>query len=447
MMTMNQETVVKNGIVVTMNKDREVFEGSVLIENGKIVEVNKGSESPKADVEIDAGGGIITPGFICAHTHLYGILLRGAYLNITPPTDFTQNLQRIWWLMDEEMNYNDAYISSLMASLELLRAGTTTFADTFSGPNAIDGVLDHIERGVNEVGIRGILSFESTQRRSDDEGYRGLRENERFIKRSGRGMISVHASFTVRDELLKEAERMASELNVPLTIHASEGKWDLYHNLERYGKRTFERLNDLGILNPRAVIAHAVNVNEDELNIISRTHTNIVHNPLSNMLNAVGVAPVPEMKKLGINLSLGNDGYIFDTFENMRAAFLMHKLNKLDPRVMSFLDVLEMSTINAARAYGLDKSLGSLEAGKLADVVVLKPAIRPTPLTSSSSYAYLINGVNAKDVDTAIVNGEVVLSGGNPTKIDLQSANRKASEMVQDYWQRLSKGKERIEIL
>lgn len=444
---MNKEIVVKNGIVVTMNKEREVFDGSVLIENGKIVQVSKGGQGLKADVEIDAEGGIITPGFICAHTHLYGILLRGAYLNITPPTDFTQNLQRIWWLMDEEMNYDDAYISSLMASLELLRAGTTTFADTFSGPNAIDGVLDHIERGVNEVGIRGILSFESTQRRSDEEGYRGLKENERFIKRSGMGMISVHASFTVRDDLLKEAERMASKLNVPLTIHASEGKWDLYHNLERYGKRTFERLNDLGILNSRAVVAHAVNVNEDELNIISRTHTNVVHNPLSNMLNAVGVAPIPEMKKLGVNLSLGNDGYIFDTFENMRAAFLMHKLNKLDPRVMSFLDVLEMSTINAARAYGLDKSLGSLEAGKIADVVVLKPAIRPTPLRPSSSYAYLINGVNAKDVDTVIVNGEVVLSKGNPTKIDLQSANRKASEMVQDYWNRLSKARERIEVL
>jgi len=444
---MNREIAVKNGIVVTMNREREVFEGSVLMENGKIVQLIKGSEKIKADIEIDAEGGIIAPGFICAHTHLYGILLRGAQLNISPPSDFTQNLQRIWWLMDEEMSYNEAYISSLMASLELLRSGTTTFADTFSGPNAIEGVLDYIEKGVNEVGIRGILSFESTQRRSDEEGYRGLKENERFIKRSGRGMISVHASFTVRDDLLKEAERMATELNVPLTIHASEGKWDLYHNLERYGKRTFERLNDLGVLNSRSVVAHAVNVNEDELNIISKTNTHVVHNPLSNMLNAVGVAPVPEMMKLGINVSLGNDGYIFDTFENMRAAFLLHKVNRLDPRVMSFLDVLEMSTINAARAYGLDKYLGSLETGKIADVVVIKPAIRPTPLKPSSSYAYLINGVNAKDVDTVIVNGEVVLSKGIPTRVDLESANRKASEIVQDYWNRLSKARERIEVL
>lgn len=444
---MNRELVVKNGIIVTMNKDREVFEGSLLIENGRIAGVYRGKQGPKADVEIDAEGGIIAPGFICAHTHLYGILLRGASLKIKPPTDFTQNLQRIWWLMDEEMNAQDAYISALTASLELLRAGTTTFADTFSGPNAIEGVLDHINKGVTETGIRGILSFESTQRRSLEEGYRGLKENVRFIKGSGRGMISVHASFTVKDELLKEAAETASELNVPFTIHASEGKWDLYHNLERYGKRTFERLNDLGVLSERAVVAHAVNVNEDELEIISKTHTNVVHNPLSNMLNAVGVAPVPEMKKMGINLSLGNDGYIFDTFENMRAAFLMHKLNKLDPRVMNFMDVIEMSTINAAKAYGLDKELGSLEAGKAGDVVVIKPQIRPTPLTPETSYAYLINGVNGKDVDTVIVNGEVVLANGSPVKLDIEKANKKAADMVNDYWRRLSKARERIEVL
>ncbi len=349
--------------------------------------------------------------------------------------------------MDEEMNAQDAYISALTASLELLRAGTTTFADTFSGPNAIEGVLDHINKGVSETGIRGILSFESTQRRSLEEGYRGLKENARFIKGSGRGMISVHASFTVKDEFLKEAAETASKLNVPFTIHASEGKWDLYHNLERYGKRTFERLNDLGVLSERAVVAHAVNVNEDELEIISKTHTNIVHNPLSNMLNAVGVAPVPEMKKMGINLSLGNDGYIFDTFENMRAAFLMHKLNKLDPRVMNFMDVIEMSTVNAAKAYGLDKELGSLEAGKAGDVVVIRPQIRPTPLTPETSYAYLINGVNGKDVDTVIVNGEVVLSNGVPVKLDIEKANKKAADMVNDYWRRLSKARERIEVL
>ncbi len=446
---MNRSLVVKNGIIVTMNKKREVFKGNVIVENDKIVDVIKGESKESGETVVDAEGGIVVPGLICSHTHLYGILLRGSPLKISPPSDFTQNLQRIWWPMDETMNRDDAYISALTASLEMLRSGVTMFADTFSGPNAIDGVLDYIEKGVKEAGIKGIISFEATQRRNIEEGYRGLEENIRFIKKGGtkvRGMISLHASFTVTDDLIKKAVEERDKLGVPFTIHTSEGKWDLYHNLERYGKRTFERLRDLNALGPRSVVAHAVNVNEDELSIIRETGTNVAHNPLSNMLNAVGTAPVPEMMRMGINVSLGNDGYVFDEFENIRAAYLMHKLNRLDPRVMGFLDVLEMATVNAAKAYGLE-NVGSIEPGKNADVVVIKPLIRPTPLTESSAYAYLVNSVNSKDVDTVVVDGRVVLSKGVPTTVDLEKVNKKALEMVGNYWERLKTAGEKVEVL
>ncbi len=448
---MNRTVSVNDGIIVSMNNKREVFRGSVLIENNKIVQVERNSSKLKADEEIDARGSIVTPGFICSHTHLYGILLRGAPLKLMPPSDFTQNLQRIWWPMDETMNGDDAYISALTASLELLRTGTTTFADTFSGPNTIKGVLDRIENGVLEAGIRGFISFEATQRRSEEEGYEGLEENERYIKKAKddkmSGMVSIHASFTVHDDLLKAGKELSDKYSVPLTIHTSEGKWDLYHNLERYGKRTFERLYDLGILGKRTLVAHAVQVNEDELDLIARTGTSVAHNALSNMLNAVGIAPVPEMFKLGINVSIGNDGYIFDAFENIRATYLIHKVNKLDPRVMSFLQVLEMSTVNAAKSLGIHEKLGSVEVGKLADLVIIKPSVRPTPLNESSAYGYLVNSVNGKDVDTVIVNGEVLLKGGKFVKIDIDKVNAKAEKIVSDYWRRLANVTEKVEVL
>ncbi|MGC8568839.1 MAG: amidohydrolase family protein [Nitrososphaeria archaeon] len=448
---MNRTIAINNGIIVTMNPKREVFRGSLLIENSRIVQVERGEKRLKAEEELDATGSIVTPGFICSHTHLYGILLRGAPLKLSPPSDFTQNLQRIWWPMDETMNENDAYISALTASLELLRSGTTMFADTFSGPNAIDGVLDYIEKGVMEAGIRGVIAFEATQRRSEEEGYRGLKENERYIMKDKNekmsGMISIHASFTVHDDLLREGKRLSDKYAVPLTLHTSEGKWDLYHNLERYGKRTFERLHDLGVLGERTLVAHAVQVNEDELNLIAQSRTHVAHNALSNMLNAVGIAPVPEMLRMGINVSIGNDGYIFDTFENIRATFLIHKVNKLDPRVMSFLQVLEMSTINAAKALGVSDRLGSIEPGKLADVVIIKPSVKPTPLNEQSVYGYLVNSVNGKDVDTVIVNGEVLLSGGRFTKVNVEDINRKAEELVGDYWRRLANAAEKVEVL
>jgi Cytosine deaminase and related metal-dependent hydrolases len=169
---MNRAVSVNNGIIVTMNNKREVFNGSILIENNRIVQVEKGVSRLKADEEIDASGSIVTPGFVCSHTHLYGILLRGAPLKLKPPSDFTQNLQRIWWPMDETMNEDDAYISALTASLELLRSGTTTFADTFSGPNAIKGVLDMIEKGVLEAGIRGFISLKPHREEAMKKGLK-----------------------------------------------------------------------------------------------------------------------------------------------------------------------------------------------------------------------------------------------------------------------------------
>ncbi|MDG7048352.1 MAG: amidohydrolase family protein [Nitrososphaerota archaeon] len=450
---MAKSLLIKNGIVVTMDKERSVFKGGVLVEGERIIKVGDersiGSEG--ASEVIDAKGGIITPGFICSHTHLYGILLRGANLNLPAPTDFTQNLQRIWWPMDQAMNHQDAYISALTASMELMRSGTTLFADTFSGPNAIEGVLDDIKKGVDEVGIRGVLAFEATQRRSHEEGYRGVEEDVRFIKKENgdriMGMISLHAPFTVSDELIKYAIEKAGSLKATTTIHTAEGRWDLYHSMERYGKRTFERLHDLGALGNRTVVAHAVNINEDELQIIKKTGTNVAHNPLSNMLNAVGVPAVPHMLDEGINVSLGNDGYIFDVFENLRGVFLLHKVNMLDPRKISIMQALEMATINAAKAYHLEKDLGSLEVGKRADIVIIKPQLLPTPITVSSVYGHLVNSIDGDDVSDVVVNGELLLRDRVPTKVSYEQVNQKVLRMVGDYWARLKGVKEQVDVL
>ena len=436
-----------------MDDRRDIIEdGAVVIEGDHIIDVGDSaamSKSHSSDVIVSAGGGIIMPGLICSHTHLYGILLRGASIKLPPSTDFTENLQRVWWPMDQAMDSKDAYASAMMSSMELLRTGTTTFADTFSGPNAIKGVLDSIEKGVDRVGIRGILAFEATERRSREEGERGLEEDMRFIRKAkeGRcmGMVSLHASFTVSDSLIEEGADMAREAKAPLTMHTSEGRGDLYHNMEVYGLRTVERLSRLGFLGPDVVLAHAVHVNSDELRLLKQSETNVAHNPMSNMLNAVGTSPVDSMKELGINVSLGNDGYIFDGFENMRAAFLLHKLHREDPRVMSPLDVFEMATVNAAKAYGLH-DLGALKTGMKADVVVLKPKL-PTPLTTSSVYGHLVNSVSGSDVDTVFVGGEVLLEGGKPVRVDREEAARISREAASTLWTRLSDVSSQVDVL
>lgn len=444
-MKLTRIILVTNGVVVTLDETRRVLRnGGVLVEEDRIKQVGTRDELKRSspDETLDAAGGIICPGFICAHSHLYGILLGGAPLKISPPTDFTQNLQRIWWPVDESLTAHDAYSSALAGSFALLRSGTTTVADTYSGPNSIQGVLDYVERGIEEVGIRGIISFEATERHSHEEGVKGVEESLRFIRKrkKGRvsGMVSLHASFTVTDELISYAVQQTKELKTVLTMHACEGLSDTYHNLERYGVRTLERLHRERALTPRTVLAHCVHVNDDELQLIAKTRTKVAHNPLSNQLNAVGVAPVPRMLNLGITVGLGNDGYVFDVFENMRAAYLVHRMQQRDPRATSPEKTVEMATVDAAECYGLHE-VGSLEAGKKADIVVLKPKLLATPLDPSTVYGHLVNTITGGDVDTVLVDGEVVLRNGSPTRVQASDVNQIAQRSARGLWRRLGR--------
>jgi 5-methylthioadenosine/S-adenosylhomocysteine deaminase len=448
--------LLKGGIIVTMDPRQRILSNhSIIIEDGKFKAIGKTNEitrRSKTDEIVDASGGIVMPGLICSHTHLYGILLRGATLNIAPPSDFTQILQRVWWPVDESLTLDDAYVSSLVASLEFVKTGTTTFADTYSGPNSIDGVLDEIAKAVDEVGIRGILAFEATERHSKEEGERGVQENVRFAERTKRQktsrtlpLFSLHASFTVTDELIRSVRELASRYSVPITIHTSEGLGDPQHNMERYGKRTIERLRDLGLLAPDVVLAHCVHLNDSELDIVAKSGAKVAHNPMSNMLNAVGTARVPDMLRKGIRVGLGNDGYIFDGFENMRATYLIHRAVTRNPNAIDAYTILEMATIRGAELYGLEKQLGSIERGKRADLILIKPDLLPTPLNPHSVVGHLINTINGHDVSTTIADGKIVMRDRTVTTLDEIDAQKKGQNAAAALWRRLRTTKPQVD--
>jgi len=222
---------------------------------------------------------------------------------------------------------------------------------------------------------------------------------------------------------------------VPLTIHVSEGPNDAYHNMERYGKRTVERLGDMGLLSRRAVLAHCVHLSEPEVKLIAKSSASVAHNPMSNMLNAVGVSPLLEMLDQGVNVGLGNDGYVFDMFENMRAAYLLQRVARRNPNRPSPQEVVEMCTVNAAKAYGLP-SLGSLSKGKRADLLVVKPTFMATPY-SGSVYGYIVNGLRGADVRDVIVDGEVVVRGKRLTRVDLEKSQKRVLKAMESLWARL----------
>lgn len=442
------DILIRDGLVLTMNDQRDVIEpASVLIRENKIIAVGMTEYVvPKfrGGKIIDANGKIVMPGLICAHTHLYAEMLRGAPLQIDPPTDFIQNLQRIWWPLDKTLTLEAAYASTLAACYEMIQTGTTTFADTYSGPESIQGSLDAIAKAVTESGMRGILAFEVTERNSPEEGASGLEENRKFIENANQqkdalvqGMYSVHASFTVSDDLLMRTRDLANEQAALITIHTSEGLSDLYHNLNTYGKRTVERLRDTGILGSDTILAHCVHVNEDELNLIKQAGAKVAHNPQSNMLNAVGVAPVSQMVEMGIPIGLGNDGFVFDGFEVLRAAFLLQKLHHRDPRKLSPLKVLEMATIDAATCYGLQNDIGSLEVGKKADVIIINPRVRPTPLDIRTVLGYMVYAGCGREVETSIVDGQIILENNEMKTLDIVQVNRVAQAAAKSCWTKL----------
>jgi cytosine/adenosine deaminase-related metal-dependent hydrolase len=342
------------------------------------------------------------------------------------------------------MNYEDAYASALIATVEFAKSGVTMFADTYSGPNSISGVLDKICDAVESIGIRSFLAFEVTERHSKNEGLSGLKENARFVdiiskkpNSKTHALFSIHASFTVSDELIREVKKTAEKFHSPITIHASEGLVDLHHNLETYGKRTIERLSDVGLLGSNVILAHCVHLNSKEIDLIARTKTAVAHNPMSNMLNAVGVSPIQRMLAQRITVGLGNDGYVFDMFENMRTAFLLHRLYSKDPNAIDSYSVLEMATINGAKLYGMEKDIGSIEIGKKADIILIKPNILSTPLTSDTAVNHIINTVDGDDVEHVFVEGKQIVKNKRLLSFDEQKAQQISQTAAARLWTRL----------
>lgn len=437
------DLLIKNGLIVTMDRDRRIIRGSIAVEDGRIVSIGRNKVREKPDEVIDARGKIVMPGLICSHTHLHGLFFWGAPLRMEQPSDLTQILQRVWWPMEEAMTRDDAYASAVYSCLQFIRKGTTTFANSFPGQNAITGVLDRVAEAVEQSGIRGVLAFEATERRTHAEGAKGVRENERFIRKLKkeksprvRGMFSVHSLFTVSDELLAYVRELASRYKVPLSIHASESLADLYHSYEHFGKRPIERLKATEILSPDVVLVHCVHLNDDELAIIKKADAKVAHTPMSNMLNGVGVAPVVKMLSMGITVGLGDDGYVLDGFANLRAAFLLHKLALRDPRVISPKEVLEMATINGAELYGLQNELGSLEPGKLADIIIINPTLTPTPVRPETAFGYLVHN-GGDNVETVIVGGKVVMKEKEVKTLDEAEVVKVARKSMEKLWQKV----------
>jgi len=297
----------------------------------------------------------------------------------------------------------------------MLRSGITSFYDCLEAPNTLPGCLEAEAQVVARHGLRAILSFEATQRVSRENGLLGLEENARFTR--GRqpgeliqGLICFHATFTCTGDFIREAFGLARDLGCQAHMHLSEGTYEPEQALKNYGMRPVQYYDHLGVLGPAMLASQCVQLDDSEVRLLAERDAHVTHMPLSNCEVGGGIAPIPAMAAAGVTLGLGSDSYIDNFFEVMRGAFLIHKANGLDPRLMPAGLVYYLATEGGARALNLEKT-GRIEAGWKADVQLISAEF-PTPAGDWNLYDQLILYGNPDQVKLVMVDGRVLYQDG-----------------------------------
>jgi len=437
-------TRFENGIVVTLGQKSEViWDGAVVVDEDKISAVGAAADMRQryADADaVDCTGKLVLPGFICAHHHFYSTMARGMAIPGEPASNFVQILERLWWKLDRALSDEDITLSAQIPLIECIRNGTTTVIDHHASPGMREGSLDLIESAVRQAGIRASLCYEVSDRNVEAGG---IEENARFIKKVGRGdgqiaaMMGLHASFTLSDETLERCVGIARDAGVGCHIHVAEDAADREDSLQKHGMPTVMRLEKAGVAGPASLFIHCVHVDDAEIDRIAATGTAVVHNPESNMNNAVGVTPLLKLLQKGVLVGLGTDGMSSDMLAQMRCAYLLHRLANHDPRV-AFVEapglLLQGNAEIARRQFGLE--FGSLAQGAPADLAILdyQP---PTPLSEANFLGHLIFGLVDAVVDTTVCRGEILMRDKKILVLDEERIAARSREVAPSMWRRL----------
>jgi len=437
-------TRFENGIVVTLGENNRVLWNATVVTDGeRITAIGDSAEMkrrfPGADA-VDCSGKIILPGFICTHHHFYSTMARGMSIPGEPASNFVEILERLWWKVDQALDEEDITFSAQLPLIDCIRNGTTTVIDHHASPAMRDGSLDLIENAVRQAGIRASLCYEVSDRNIPAGG---VAENKRFIKKVGKGdgqiaaMMGMHASFTLSDATINECVGIARDAGVGCHIHVAEDVADREDSITKYCVPTVNRLHKLGVTGEQSIFVHCVHIDSAEMDVLASTGTSVVHNPESNMNNAVGVTPLLKLLEKGVLVGLGTDGMGSDMLVQMRCAYLLHRLANHDPRV-AFLEaprlLLQNNATIAERQFGL--KLGEIGEGRPADLAIIdyQP---PTPLSEANFLGHLIFGLVDATVDTTVCKGKILMQGKQVLSMDEERIAARSRELAPLMWKRL----------
>jgi 5-methylthioadenosine/S-adenosylhomocysteine deaminase len=425
--------VITGGTVVTMEGGRVLAPGALAIDGRDIVAV----DTPAAIAArfqpqdtLDASGDVVMPGLVNTHTHAPMVLYRGLADDLAL-MDWLQ--QYIFPAEAKTVSPDFVRAGTRLAALEMIRSGTTTYADMYY-------FEEEIARTTKEAGLRGVLGQTIIQFPAPDAKTpaEALARAERFIRQfAGDDLIvpavAPHSMYTLDAAALKASRALADRECAPVLIHLAETQDEVRIARTQHAATPARYLESLGLLGPRTLAAHGVWLTDADLGLLARRGVSVAHNPESNMKLASGTARVPAMRAAGIAVGIGTDGAAsnndMDMFEAMRQAALLQKLQTGDPRAIPARTALEMGTIDGARALGMDRTIGSLAAGKRADVIVVSMAsARQTPMYDPISH--LVYVTRGDDVKSTIVNGRVLMRDRNVLTLNEAAVLREARALA-----------------
>jgi len=427
------DLLVTGGTVVTMDAARTIYDdGAVAIRGDLIVAVGQRSEVEgkyHAQETINARGKLILPGFINGHTHVPMTLFRGLHDDVT-----LDEWLRKYIFPAEAKNVNQEFVrwGTRLAAAEQIRAGVTTFADMYYFEDAI-------AEETKAAGMRGVLGetfidFPAPDNRTEAET---LAYTEKFLKKwQGDALIhpacAPHSIYTCSRKTLQDAAALARKYHSAILIHVAEMKKEWEDSEKQNGMSPVEYLNTIGLLGPDVVAAHCIYVDEKDFQMLSEKQVGCVHNPSSNMMLASGVSPVAKLRAAGVRVGLGTDGPAgsnndLDLMEEIDLAAKLAKITQMDPRALNAQTVVEMGTIDGARALHMEKEIGSLENGKKADLILIS-LDEPNAVPMYNIYAQLAYALKASDVETVVIGGRLVMRDRKLLTVDEEQAMARARQ-------------------
>mgnify|MGYP000029316763 CR=1 FL=1 len=408
-------------IIPVRPRQKIIRNGAIVIDGDRIVYIGKADEAKlkyHSDTVIRAHRHVVIPGLINAHNHLFQSILKNIGID----------MELVSWLRTSihptlaSFTDDDFYIAAKWGLIENIKSGVTTIIENHYGPRGYDAVARAlIESRLRAVLARGIYELNVLLDILKEEPEKALAHVESLVKKyhgyENRLWIAIAPMhpYNASKELLLKAKELSDKYELIYHTHTAESVKDQELVVELHGKTDVELLYDLSILGPRFHAVHGVQVSPREVKLLAEAGAHVIHNPESNMYLGSGVAPIPDYMESGVNVALGTDGAGSnnnnDMIEAMRFAVLLHRAARKHPSIVTAWDALEMATINGAKAIGLENEIGSLEIGKKADITIIR-LDKPHTAPVTDPLGAIVYCANAGDVDTVIVNGEIVLESG-----------------------------------